>query len=109
VIDGSANLMISAATQLVLFGIGTLVACKLTGAFGSVLTAVVISSVTGMSLAGRTEYGGSPFGGLPVGPLILGVCLAVGCNVSRFCSNYPSAAWTAAQSVPALAKEVEVA
>jgi hypothetical protein len=115
VVAGSTNVVNSTAIKLVVVEVGTLVACKPAGAFGRVLAAVVMRLVSGHALSQGNEFGkgycvwrryfrkrtGGLFGSWSASDRWL-LCFG-------FCSNLPGAAWTAARSVPALAKEVEVA
>jgi hypothetical protein len=65
VIAGFTNVANSPAIRLVAVGVGTLVAYKPVGGFGSVLAAVVIRLVKGMSLAGDTVLRVSAPGSVP--------------------------------------------
>jgi Na+/H+-translocating membrane pyrophosphatase len=105
----SAGRVISTGIQFVVMGIGTLVAYERTGASGLAPAAVGMLSITRATAAVGIVFGANILGNLLVGSLISRVSPAIGYCISRFCSNYPGAAWRAAQSVPALVKEVDAA
>jgi len=84
VIAGFTNVANSPAIRRVAVGVGTLVAYKPVGGFGSVLAAVVIRLVKGMSLAGDTVLRVSAPGSVPARSLVPGVRPTIGCCVFGF-------------------------